>query len=119
MAFKIPPLSWRRVDQWTRASLVGFDQTPGLLRFIRNGMIVYIASETRSLANFRRFATPGGSWKSHRGGQRVHEYRDNLELEYAILMASPIEVERVRDALIRKHEPDFNVRDGHSDSTES
>jgi|32_taG_2_1085360.scaffolds.fasta_scaffold00558_11 hypothetical protein len=112
MSQKIPDLDWCRINHWMRANLVGFDQTPGLLRFINQGLIVYIASETRSLANFRRFTTSGGSWKSHWGGRKVHEHRDNLELEYAILIASPPEIERVRDALIGKHQPDFNYRDG-------
>ena len=115
MSYELPTLTWCRVDRWLNAQLVGFDKTPGLLRFIHKDMIVYIASETRSLANFRRFATPGGSWKSHEGGRKVHEYRDNLELEYAVIQASPTEIERIRDALIRQHQPDFNKRDGSQD----
>ena len=111
----IPPLDWVTVENWCNAHLVGLDDTPGLLRFTRRGLVAYVGAETISVANFRRFVTPGGSWKSHSAGRLVHEHRQDLSLDYAVLHASPAEIERVRDALIRKYEPDFNYHDGHRD----
>jgi hypothetical protein len=60
------------------------------------------------VSKFRRFVTPGGSWKNHAGGRLVHKYRFELQLDYALFDASRAEIERVRDVLIDKHLPPFN-----------
>lgn len=111
----IPPASktinWTPVQNWTKVILVGLDDSPGLLKFSRDGEIVYIGMETQSVANFRRFVTPGGSWKSHAGGRLVHEHRFSLRLKYAIVESTSEEIEHLRDRLIDKHKPPFNFPD--------
>jgi hypothetical protein len=107
----VPLLNWIRVPQWTRCTLLGLEASPGILRFRRNSEIVYFGAEAISVAKFRRFVTPGGSWKNHEGGRLVHKHRLELRLDYALFDASRAEIERVRDVFIKKHRPTFNFPD--------
>lgn len=87
------------------AHLVGFDDIPGLIRFLRGAEVLYVGMESVSIAHFRRFVTKGGTGRKHGGGQRIWANQHDLNLEYAILRE---DIERVRDALIAKLEPEYN-----------
>ena len=104
----LPNLTWIRVPQWTKMSLVGFEKIPGLIRFLDGDEIVYIGMEAVSIARFRRFLTPGGTGKSHGGGRAIYARKDELELEYAILELPKFHLKRVRDRLIAEHRPSCN-----------
>jgi hypothetical protein len=105
---QLPPLDWIAIPDWPKSFFPDAGKT-GLLKFTRGVEIVYIGMETKSLAKFRRFATPGGSAKRHAGGRRIYTERDTLTLEYALLDRGPWEIRRVRNALCALHRPQFNV----------
>ncbi|WP_374414892.1 hypothetical protein [Novosphingobium colocasiae] len=109
MTNSIPHLTWIPMPNWLTFRIVGDD--PGLIRFRHGSRIVYIGMETVRLSNFRRFVTKGGSGRKHPAGQEIWAHRHELTLDYAVLHATPAEIERVRNALIEKYQPAFNFED--------
>lgn len=113
MRKQMNPLSikWQLLHDWTRARPVGFDQEPGLIRFMRDDEIVYIGMESVSLSNFVRFSRAKGSSNGHAGGRLVYENRHDLTLEYAMLDVPRHELQSIRDALREEFQPVFNFRE--------
>jgi hypothetical protein len=108
---KLPALKWIVLKDWSNSYFPVAGKS-GLLRFSYGSKIVYIGMETRSLGQFRRFATRGGSARRHWGGRKTYARRRWLTLEYAFYDKPPSEIRRVRDALCAKHRPRFNVPPG-------
>jgi hypothetical protein len=98
-------LHWQPIPSWHRAYLVGFENMPGLIRFRLDEHILYIGMEARSLKNFRRFVTPGGTGRKSYTGRTLWGMRRDITLEYAAVPAPKWRLMRLRDALIRKHRP--------------
>lgn len=106
--YQLPHLEWITLPDWSNNFFPDAGKT-GLHRFIKGQEIVYIGMETRSLAKFRRFATPGGSALKHAGGRKIYAERDTLTMEYALLDAAPWKIRRVRNALCALHRPHYNM----------
>lgn len=110
--YQLPDLEWITLRDWSN-NFFPYAGKTGLLRFIKGEEVVYIGMERRSLAKFRRFATPGGSALRHAGGKRIYAERDTLRMEYALLDAAPRKILQARNALWALHRPRYNVPNRH------
>ena len=107
--------NWVTIQHWCTGGLVGF-ACKGLIRVRLNNETMFIgygASAGGLGARLNAYRNPKGTGKSHYAGQRIHEHRDEIEMQIARLDLPPFAIRLLAKRLIEKRQPPWNVPPEH------